>query len=189
MKNAFNQIALIVVDAQKKYSDPCAGQYGTDETDAVAKRIQTLVDDFHKAGLPVYFVYDSEGKEAPAAYDFHRVQPSSHDTLIGKNTFSAWKTVYSDIRNHIDQILTRDHIAEGLVVGFNTSACLRETALDMKAYGYQTTVIEDLTANGSGYAENRKEESLAQLRWRNVKVETLEKTRERIPALNGPLKF
>lgn len=141
MQMEFNNAALILVDVERKFCDPAAGAFGTEETDSVAKKISQLVQEFQHAGQPVVFVHTSDKPE------FHYIHPGKNDFVYKKKKESAWDTKYKDISRHIDSLLKHHGFTSLLIAGFNTSACVKETARDAQKHGFDVTVLTDLCAN------------------------------------------
>lgn len=135
------EVALVVIDVQKEYCDP-KGRRGNPETEAVSERIQSLIPEFRKAGIPVYAVYFScEEKSKPEEIDFYKFSPEPDDTLVRKNRDSAFKG------SNIREILRRDNRKLLLTCGFNLSACVASTVQDARSEGFDVCLLHDLTGN------------------------------------------
>lgn len=141
---AFNRSALLLVDIERKYCDPLAGEYGTVETDAVTKKIKRATQSFRRSGGLVVFIHTSHTPQ------FHRVTPQENDILYKKKTESAWEKSDKDIQRHIDSLLRRHSVDSVLVAGFNASSCVKETAQDARKHGFDVITLTDLCANDKG---------------------------------------
>ena len=165
--------ALVLIDVQKFYADPETG-WGTRETDRVALQIRDLAAAFHAVGRPVYHVYKADIKKDIKDIDFHHVKPAAQDIVIHKTTRSAWAARYDDMyKEHIDSILQKNKMDSVLLAGFNASGCLKDTALDAKAYGFKTTVIEDLVANDKSFKLGEDTTALSNMHVRGISFEKL----------------
>ena len=143
------EVALLVIDVQKEFCDP-AQDRGNKQTESVSRHIQSLVPEFRKAGVPVYAVYfdDDKRKKDASEIDFYEFHPDPDDTLVAKDRNSAFKG--SDIKS----ILRRDGRKGLLVCGFNLNVCVKETVLDARRYGFDVTLLEDMTGNDSECKDN-----------------------------------
>jgi nicotinamidase-related amidase len=137
-------VALLVIDVQREFCDP-DGRRGNAETAEVSKRIQSLVPEFRKAGVPIYAVYFSEEKKKNASdIDFYEFTPHPDDVLVAKNADSAFKG------SNIKKILQRDKRKTLLTCGFNLNACVKSTAMDALIEGFDVCLLRDLTGNDNG---------------------------------------
>ncbi|MCE9507433.1 MAG: cysteine hydrolase [Alphaproteobacteria bacterium] len=144
------EVALLVIDVQKMFCDP-EGRYGNAETEQVSKRIQSLVPEFRKAGIPVYAVYVAFEPKDISEVDFYEFSPHQDDVPVRKVETSAFKG--SDIK----EILQRDKRKLLLTCGFNLNACVRETVEDARDAGFDVCVLRDLTGNNKGCDGNNAE--------------------------------
>ncbi len=141
--------ALLVIDVQKEF---CAEQNvidrlllhdrsGNRETEEVAEKIQSIVPEFRKAGIPVYVVYcDFAASRRP---NFHKFKPASGDMMIPKSTNSAFAV------QTFKDILHQEGHENLLVCGFNLNACVMDTAIDGVRLGFNVSVLRDLCGNNS----------------------------------------
>lgn len=137
--------ALLVIDVQKEF---CAEpdlldralfnmRRGNQETKDVSARIQSLVPEFRKAGIPVYAVYfDLGGK--PHFYNF---KPVRGDVVLSKNNDSAFD------RTDLKEILAEHGRKNLLTCGFNLNACVYQTAMDAVKEGFNVSLLRDLCGN------------------------------------------
>ena len=134
------EVGLLVIDVQKKY---CYSGYahGSEETETVSERIQSLAPEFRKAGAPVYAVYFDTPKANASEIDFYKFSPEPEDTLVAKHDMSAF--LGGDIR----KILDKDHRKLLLVCGVYLNHCVRETVQDAAALGYDVLLLRDLTGD------------------------------------------
>jgi maleamate amidohydrolase len=128
-------VALLVVDVQKKYCDPMTGK-GTEATDSIAARIGSITPAFRAAGVPVFAIYFEE-ENKPA--NFHRFMPDlQHDRLLRKEARSAFNK--TDLHNQL-KALGIKHV---LLCGFNLSACVKDSANDAILQNYTSYILGDL---------------------------------------------
>ena len=133
--------ALLLIDVQKQFCDPNLTR-GNDETILVSYKIMSASDEFRNAGLRFYPIYFTWSREEPLnKIDYYGFTPKTQDTVIQKNTDSAFDST------DIDSILKRDGYANLLVCGFNLNACVRDTVLDAADKGFNVTLLRDLTGN------------------------------------------
>lgn len=143
--------ALLVIDVQKEFCDP-RKKRGNQETDRIAKRIQSVIPAFRKASIPTYVIYfkgDNDVLAKLGRIDFHHFTPDPADMLIAKNRDSAFQG------SPIGDILKRHNRTKILTCGFNLNACVYETVIDACKNGFEVSVLEDLVGNdnrnGSAY--------------------------------------
>jgi len=70
-------------------------------------------------------------------------------------------------KTEMDQILKRNHIKELLVYGIATDYCVKATAIDAAAAGYQVTVIEDLC---KGVATDTTAKALQEMKDKGITI-------------------
>jgi nicotinamidase-related amidase len=160
-------VALLVIDVQKEFCDPKRffGR-GNAETAEVSKRIQSLVPEFRKAGIPVYAVYFSrEEKKNAADIDFYEFTPHPDDTLVAKNQDSAFEG------SNIKKILLEDKRKTLLTCGFNLNACVKSTVLDALIEGFDVCLLRDLVGNDNENDCSPAEGHLADMRDMGVMIE------------------
>ncbi len=141
------EAVLLVVDAQKEFADPWYGR-GNTETVEVAERLQSIIPQFRRAGVPVYAIYYStSGEKALHHIDFFKFHPAPEDKLFAKSTNSAFDSgkLRAELEKEKRRLL--------LVCGFNEAACVKETVLSARQLGYDVCVMEDLAGNDN-YALN-----------------------------------
>lgn len=144
------EIALLVIDVQKTFCDP-KENLGNAETVAVSKRIQSIVPEFRKAGIPVYAVYVSFEPKDISEVDFYEFTPHPTDVPVRKVDTSAFRG------SNIQEILQKDKRKLLLTCGFNLNACVRQTVEDAAQAGFEVCVLRDLTGNNKGCDGNNAE--------------------------------
>lgn len=167
-KEAFNGVALVLIDVERKYCDPAAQEFGTEKSEKIAERIGDLTRAFQAAGQRVFFVHMNDNPQ------FHHVSPTENDIVFHKKTYSAWATLFDDPKQHIDDILRQNNITHPIFVGFNSSRCLKLTTMDAQLYGFQSSVIEELCGYGNPYTQDDHVGAMNALERRGVKVEKLD---------------
>lgn len=167
------EVALLVIDVQKMFCDP-QGRLGNAQTEEVSKRIQSLVPEFRKAGVPVYAVYFGGEKEA-SEIDFYKFRPAQEDTLVAKSDVSAFKS--SDIKN----TLQKDGKKLLLTCGFNLSACVLSTVMDARAEGFEVCLLRDLAGDDNDNARGGMSALLA-MKGKDVLIESSDKVIEQLQA-------
>jgi nicotinamidase-related amidase len=146
-------MAHVIVDVQRAFCDPEYDWRGTKETVATAKHISRIAAAFRKHNIPTYIVYMTHGDPAEIACGgFHEFQPEPSDILMPKKTISAFES--GPLRNELlynknchQNAGYERHIDTILLSGFNASACVRETAIDARAYDFDTYVMKDCVGN------------------------------------------
>jgi len=133
-------VALLAIDVQKEFCDPKGGR-GNAETAEISKRIQSLVPEFRKAGIPVYVVYFGSKKKNAADIDFYEFAPQADDVLVAKNDDSAFQG------SNIKELLQKNKKKLLLTCGFNLSACVMSTVMDAITEGFEVCLLRDLTGN------------------------------------------
>lgn len=144
----YRDIALLVVDVQRRYADPVFKERGSLKTERTAKHIAKLVPGFRALGIQPYFVYlfredmaESANNPDDCCGGFYQVSPEPGDILVPKTGASAIDS--SDI---VQQLTEAGH-KKLILVGFNASACIKSTALDAIKAGFEVCVLCDAVEN------------------------------------------
>lgn len=139
--------ALVVIDVQKDvFSDAC-------KRDEVVANIASLVDQAREAGAPVVWVQHSDDELEHGSDGWHIVdelEPREGEPIVEKHygdTFEA-----TDFEEH----LARLAVAELIVTGGETDACVRSTIHGAFTRGYDVTLVGDAhsTSDLSQWVEN-----------------------------------
>lgn len=177
--------ALLVIDAQREFCSPLWGR-GNAQTRATARRIATLAPEFRAAGVPVYGVYLADvpdrlladfAQSAPRGFDHYKFRPVRGDGIIIKNWDSALH--HPDVA----QRLRAAGHTDLLLCGFNLNACVRATALDAAAAGFNVHVLSDLTANNNDNPDVLAPVFLHKMRQHGVNMTT---AADQLARLRGP---
>lgn len=162
--------ALLVIDVQRRYADPDFKERGSLKTHRVAHKITQFLPIMRNLGIPIYFAYlyrqghdEAPGDPENCCGGFHLVRPASGDQLVPKTGASSFTS--SDMP---ERLLHAGH-RHLIMVGFNSSACIRHSALDAKKQGFDVTVLKDLVEND---VDNNRPKivRLKTLRQKGVKV-------------------
>lgn len=147
-QHILDRTAHLVVDVQRDFVSRRV--WGTSLTEQVAKRIGPLTEQFRKVGVQPYWIYYKEKnlwgryKKPSRAYGgFYGVKPRKGGSVTGKVHASAFEG------SDIDDVLRADGIQNLLISGFNTSMCVKWTAIDALKHDYNVCVLEDMTENGA----------------------------------------
>jgi nicotinamidase/pyrazinamidase len=148
--------ALVIVDFQNDFTP--GGALAVPHGDEIAGRIGELLDsgrfelvvatrDWHPAdhgsfttvrppGIwPPHCIQNTPGAELHESLDRRRV-----DVVVDKGV-ESWSEGYSGFQNTALEQRLREHAIDGLtVVGLATDYCVRHTALDALAAGFEVTV-------------------------------------------------
>jgi len=138
------EVALLVIDVQKQFCDPADREKrGNAETVEISERIQSLVPEFRKAGIPVYAIFYSPTgrKKRFRKIDFYKFKPDAGDTVVGKYADSAFEG------SNIADLLHGDNKKLLLACGFNLNACVKSTVKDARAAGFEVCLLRDLAGN------------------------------------------
>lgn len=143
--------AVLVIDAQRRYTDPAFKERGSLKTHRVTQKIVKFLPLVRHLGIPVYFAYlyrEYEQEKANQPHQccggFHLVSPLPEDVLVPKTGASVITS--SDMASRLLDAGYRKLI----MVGFNSSACIKFSALDAQKRGFEVTVLEDLVENDKG---------------------------------------
>jgi nicotinamidase-related amidase len=126
--------ALIVIDAQKDVMEPAH------DRDAVIARIATLVDQARSAATPVIWVqHSAQGLEyGTAAWEIvPELRPLDSEPVVHKTYGDAFEDT------NFEEELALHHVAELVVVGGHTDACVRATIHGGFVRGYDVTLVSD----------------------------------------------
>ncbi len=161
--------ALLIVDVQNDFADPSGSLY-VDGGEQVVPLVNQLASDAIAAGAPVILTQDWHPEETPHFIDDGGVWPrhcvrdtwgaSIHPELSvsgpvvrkgtnGEDGYSGFTmrdpvdgtTVSTDL----DDMLRKADVKTAVVVGIALDVCVRATAEDALANGYDVTVIEAAT--------------------------------------------
>lgn len=155
--------ALVIVDMIKGFTDPqCPLGCACPE---VVEANATLLQQFHRCGLPVYFttvVYHHAGQarvfrerigalnlltpDSPWVQVDERLDRQAGDELIEKQWASAFH------RTDLDQRMRAREVDSIVVTGLTTSGCVRATAVDGLQYDYQVVVAREAVGDRNSAA-------------------------------------
>jgi len=158
MKNELT--ALLVVDAQRVYTDPPSELY-CPASDKTVANINALIDEFAAAKLPVFLIrhiHSVDGSDlghmfdfaGPAAdfnfkdgseeveYSLHLRRPPDAREIL-KHRYSAFQGT------DLDQQLRALNIQRVVVCGFMTNFCCESTAREAHDRDYYVTFVTDAT--------------------------------------------
>ncbi len=159
--------ALVVVDMINGFTD-AACPLGCDCPEVVAANV-TLIDAFHRHGLPVYFTTvvfhgdDQAGVFRKRIDALNVLIPDSHwvrvddrlevapaDVLIEKQWASAFH------KTDLDEQLRNQGVDSLVITGLTTSGCVRASVVDGLQYDYQVVVPEEAVGdrNADAHASN-----------------------------------
>lgn len=161
--------ALVVVDVQNDFADPAGSLYVADG-EGVVPMINQLAADAIAAGAPVILTQDWHPDKTPHFIDDGGVWPRHcvrdtwgaviHPDLLvsgpvvrkgtnGEDGYSGFTmrdpVDGTTVATELDDMLRRLEVSKAVVVGIALDVCVRATAEDAIANGYEVTVIEDAT--------------------------------------------
>lgn len=160
---------LIVVDVQNDFADPHGALY-VEGGDAVISAVNDLVASARDAGALIVYTQDWHPATTPhfqedgGAWPAHCVAgtwgsqlhptldvagPVIHKGAGAEDGYSGF-TVRdlpsgTETPTELDALLRRRHITRVVVVGLAQDVCVKETALDARRLGYDTTVVTGAT--------------------------------------------
>lgn len=138
--------ALIIVDIQNDYFS--GGKNPLINADDACRVAKSLLDDFRRRGLPVYFIRHISTRPGSTFFlpdtvgsEIHKLlQPHEGECVIIKNfPNSFYKTNLLDL-------LTRDKVTDLLVCGMMTHMCIDSTIRAGKDLGFNIKLISDACA-------------------------------------------
>jgi nicotinamidase-related amidase len=152
--------ALIVIDAQKIYTDRKSELFSKDASKTV-KNINLLIDAFKKRGQPILFVrhvhkldgsdlgrmFDFAGEaeefnfkegSAEVDYDDNLNRPAEAPEIV-KNRYSAF------VNTELDKRLRKAEVDTVVICGFMTNFCCESTARDAHDRDYFVDFVVDAT--------------------------------------------
>jgi len=159
------EIALLVIDVQRRFCDPEESSRGNTQTKKISERIQSLAPKFRKAGIPVYAVYFSREELQAPEIDFYKFTPHPDDKLVAKHMDSAFNG------SNIKKILKRDKRKLLLACGFNLSACVLRTVIDARKAGFDVCLLRDLTGNDNPNKNLDTADNLQEMRENGVSID------------------
>ena len=164
-----SSVALIIVDVQNDFADP-AGSLYVDGGDEILPLVNALAAEAVAAGSPVVLTQDWHPEETPHFIDDGGVWPrhcvrdtwgaALHPDLIvsgpivrkgvdGEDGYSGF-TVKDPLSEEttateLDRLLRDAGATKTVIVGIALDVCVKATAEDAHANGYEVTVIRDAT--------------------------------------------
>lgn len=169
--------ALLVIDAQKIYTDPDSEMYCKDAKSTV-QRINTLIERFQRDKAPVIYVrhihkkdgsdlgrmfdYSGEAEEdfnfkegsEEVEYDERLMRPKGTAEVV-KNRYSAFAGTDLDTR------LKTARVTDVVICGFMTNFCCESTARDAHDRDYFVDFVADAT--GTPGTDNLDEKQMRKL--------------------------
>lgn len=168
--------ALLVIDAQRIYTDKASEMYCSDAKNTV-NRINELIDVFERAADLIVFVrheHKEDGSDLGRMFDFLgepeedfnfkrgsdevKFDPAlkgTHQPEVIKNRYSAF------VGTNLDEILSNQGIDTVVICGFMTNFCCDSTARDAHDRGYWVQFITDAT--GTPGTDNYDEKQLRKI--------------------------
>ncbi|NNC80313.1 MAG: isochorismatase family protein [Acidimicrobiales bacterium] len=163
-------IALVIVDMQNDFADP-NGSLFVDGGDTITTAINAESAATEAAGGHVYYTQDWHPPETPHFADFGGVWPIHcvRDTwgaelrpdldvrgpivrkgVGGEDGYSGFTMrdpeTGEEVPTELNSLLRADGTTSVVVVGLALDVCVKATALDAVANGYDTTVLADQSA-------------------------------------------
>ena len=138
-----NNAALILVDVQKAFDDPCWGERSHPEAEG---NIAKLLARWRSAGRPLFHVrHDSTEPnstlrpERPGNAFKPEAMPEPGEPVIGKNVNSAF------IGTDLEARLRAQHIDTVVLCGFTANHCVSTTTRMAGNLGFRAFVVSDST--------------------------------------------
>jgi nicotinamidase-related amidase len=160
-----NKTALLVIDVQQGLFQKSHPIYGADE---LLDRINSLVEQAHQAGVPVFYVQhcDQTGLvRGTDAWRLHpRLRPLETDSLLFKQKSNSFE------ETDLDEILKSKGIDHVVVTGLVTHGCVKNGCLGAKELGYKVTLVKDAHSNYSAKAAQLVEEWNAKLEAEGIEL-------------------
>lgn len=147
--------ALLVIDVLNDFLDPQGALFCGPPARTIIAVIGSLLDHFHREGLPVFYLCDAHAPDDAefALFPPHAVngtwgaaiipelEPQSGDRVLAKTRFSSF------YGTSLDAELAREAPAEVWVSGVCTSICVMDTVGDLRNRGYTPLVVVDAVAD------------------------------------------
>ena len=162
--------ALIVVDLQNDFADP-AGSLAVPGAERVVAAVNELIAAAEAAGAPIVYTQDWHPQHTPhfetdgGLWPVHCVAeswgaqlhpglradagPVVRKGVGGEDGYSGFTMRDADGGEHpteLAALLRERGVRRAVVVGLATDYCVRATALDAMALGFETTVVERAVA-------------------------------------------
>ncbi len=141
---SLNNIALLIIDAQKAIDHPSWGRRNNPQAE---ENICRLLSVWRQSGNPIIHIRhisrepESTYRPGQEGCDFKpEVQPKSGETIITKHTNNAF------IGTELNVLLRRGRIFTLVICGFITNNSVEATARMAGNLGYETYVVSDATA-------------------------------------------
>ena len=154
-----SKTALIIVDLQNDFCP--GGSLPVPDGDQIVPAVNTLVEKFSRAGLPIYATRDwhplyhasftAQGgiwpphcvQDTPGA-GFHPDLHLPADATIISKADNPDRDAYSGFEGtNLTSLLTRTGVDQVVVCGLATDYCVKATVLDGLKAGLKVTVVED----------------------------------------------
>ncbi len=165
-----SQTALIVVDVQNDFADP-AGSLAVPGAERVIAAVNELIDAARSAGALIVYTQDWHPQRTPhfetdgGLWPVHCVAetwgarlhpdlradagPIVRKGIGGEDGYSGFTMRDADGGEHpteLAALLREQGVERAVVAGLATDYCVRATALDAVALGFETTVVERAVA-------------------------------------------
>lgn len=139
-----NQVALVLVDVQKGFDDPCWGDRNNPDAE---KNISRLLEVWRSHGKPIIHVQHRSIEpnsplrpDRPGCEFKPEAMPKADETVFWKNTNSAF--IGTPLEKHI-----RDcEISNIVIAGFTTDHCVSTTTRMAGNLGFCVYLVADATA-------------------------------------------
>jgi nicotinamidase-related amidase len=143
MSAAFGKQALLLIDVQQGFTDPCWGKRNNPE---VENNIRQLLDAFRAAVAPVIHVQHISTEATsplrpgqPGVEFIEGLGPKFREKIFQKRVNSAF------IGTYLEEFLRMEDIRTLIMVGFTSDHCVSTTARMGANLGFNVSVVSDAT--------------------------------------------
>jgi nicotinamidase-related amidase len=159
--------ALLVIDVQAGLFQKSTPIYQADD---LLRKINTLIDRAHHAGVPVIYVQHSDQRDLirdSEGWQLHpQLRPLEKDGFIFKEKSNSFEGT------NLDETLRSKGIERLVITGLVTHGCVKNGCIGAKQLGYQVILVQDAHSNYSTKAAQLLEEWNEKLRNENVELKT-----------------
>ncbi|MGM0846088.1 MAG: cysteine hydrolase family protein [Bacillota bacterium] len=145
MTNILNLPALLILDVQKGFDDPCWGKRNNPQAELNIAKL--LTEWRNRNGTVIYSKHLSLQPDSPlyhrnpAGTEFKEViQPAEGEKIFPKNVNSAF------IGTELQSYLNQRGISSLVITGLSTQHCVSTTTRMSGNFGYQTYLVSDAIA-------------------------------------------
>jgi len=121
----------------------------------IKKNLPENLNELYKNPQTTFYTKDKTG----FSEQFHKVKPDKDDTIITKNTYSAFSNP------KLDKLLQKNNIRYLIITGIVSDGCVDATLKEGFSHGYNLIILKDLTETFDPVNRQQLQKHLKEFIW------------------------